>query len=43
LNAHEINNIRQTAIYTADPMMPEHNASEVETATEKLKGYVTRY
>jgi hypothetical protein len=31
--------IRQTQIHTSQQLVPEPNCSEVETATEKLKGF----
>ena len=37
LNVHVVNGIRQTEIHTADPLVPESSASEVELAIEKLK------
>jgi hypothetical protein len=43
LNAHEMHNVRWTAVHTAEPLMPEHNASEVEMTNEKLKRYVYRH
>jgi hypothetical protein len=43
LNAQEMQNVRQTAVHTAVPLMPEHNASEVGMVNEKLKGYVYRH
>lgn len=40
---HETQNVMQTAVHTAVPLKPEHNASDVEMANEKLKGYVSRH
>ena len=37
LNVHVVNDIRQTEIHTAEPLVPEPNAFVVEMATEKLK------
>jgi hypothetical protein len=37
LNARWDNDSRQTAIHTAEPLMPESSACEAEMATEKLK------
>jgi hypothetical protein len=37
LNVHGINDVRQTEIHTAEPLVPEPSDSEVEMATEKLK------
>jgi len=39
LNVHGINDVRQTEIYTAEPLVTEPSASEVELAIEKLKGH----
>jgi hypothetical protein len=39
LNVHGINDVRQTEIHTAEPLMPEPSASEFELATEKLKSH----
>jgi len=36
-NVHRVNNVRQTEIHTAEPLVPEPNACEVEMAIEKLK------
>jgi hypothetical protein len=37
LNIHGVNDVRQTEIHTAEPLVPELNESEVEMAIEKLK------
>jgi len=37
LNVHGVNNVRQTEIHTAVPLVPERSAFEVEMAIEKLK------
>jgi hypothetical protein len=37
LNVHGVNDIRQTEIYTAEPLVPEPRSFEVEIAIEKLK------
>jgi hypothetical protein len=37
LNIHRVNDIRQTEVYTAEPLVPEPSAFEVEMAIEKLK------
>jgi hypothetical protein len=37
LNVHGVNDVRQTEIHTAEPLVPEPSDSEVERATEKLK------
>ena len=37
LNVHGVNDIRQTGIHTAEPLVPEPSVSEFELATENLK------
>jgi len=39
LNVHGVNDITQTEIHTAEPLVPEPSASEVELAIEKLKSH----
>ena len=39
LNVHRVNDVRQTKMHTAEPLVPEPSASEVELAIEKLKSY----
>jgi hypothetical protein len=39
LNAHGDNDVKQTEIHTAEPLVPEPSACEVEMAIEKLKRY----
>ena len=39
LNVHGINDVRQREIYTAEPLVHEPSASEVELAIEKLKSH----
>jgi len=39
LNVHGVTNVRQTEIHTAEPLVPEPSASEVELAIEKLKSH----
>ena len=39
LNVHRVNDVRQTEIHTAAPLVPESSASEVELAIEKLKSH----
>ena len=39
LNVQGDSDVRQTAIYAAEPLVPEPSAFEVETAIEKLKRY----
>ena len=36
-NVHGVNDVRQTEIHTAEPLVPESSAFEVELAIEKLK------
>jgi hypothetical protein len=37
LNVHGVNDVKQTEIHTAEPLVPESSDSEVEMAIEKLK------
>jgi hypothetical protein len=37
LNVHGVNDVRQTEIHTAEPLVPESSASEVQMAIEKLQ------
>jgi hypothetical protein len=39
LNAHGVNDIRQTEIHTAAPLVPEPSAFEAELAIEMLKSH----
>jgi hypothetical protein len=39
LNVHQVNDVRQTEIHKAEPLVPEPSSSEVEIAVEKLKRY----
>ena len=39
LNVHGVNVVRQTVIHTAEPLVPEPNATEVELAIEKLTSH----
>ena len=39
LNIRGVNDVRQTEIHTAEPLVPVPSASEVELAIEKLKGH----
>ena len=41
LNIHGINDVRQTEIHTAKPLVPEPSAFKVEMAIEKLKSHKT--
>jgi hypothetical protein len=34
---HKVNDVKQTEIHTAESLVPEPSACEVELATEKLK------
>jgi hypothetical protein len=37
LDVHEVSDVRQTEILTAEPLLPESSACEVGMALEKLK------
>jgi hypothetical protein len=37
LNIHGVNDVRQTEVHTAEPLVPEPSAFEFEMAIEKLK------
>jgi len=37
MNIHVVNDVRQTEIHTAGPLVPEPSAFEVALAIEKLK------
>jgi len=37
LHVHEVDDVRQTEVHTAEPLAPELSAFEVEMAIEKLK------
>ena len=39
LNVHRVNEVRQTEIHTAEPLVPEPSAFEVELAIGKLKSH----
>ena len=39
LNVHGVYDVRQTETHTAEPLVPEPNAFEVELATKKLKSH----
>jgi hypothetical protein len=39
LNIHGVNDVRQTELHTAEPLVPEPSAIEVELANEKLKSH----
>jgi len=36
---HGVSDVRQTVILTAEPLVPESSASEVEMAIEELRRY----
>jgi hypothetical protein len=37
LNVHGVSDVRQAEIYTAEPLVPEPSALDLELAIEKLK------
>ena len=37
LNAHGVHDVRQTEIHTAEPLVPEPSAFEIDMATEQIK------
>jgi len=37
LNVHGVNDVKQTEMHTAEPLLPDSSAFEVELAVEKLK------
>jgi hypothetical protein len=39
LNVHRVSDVRQAEIHTAEPLVPEPSALEVELAIEKLKSH----
>ena len=39
LNVHGVSEVRQEEIHTAEPLVPEPSAMEVELAIEKLKSH----
>jgi hypothetical protein len=39
LHIHEVNDVRQTEMHTAEPLVPEPNALEDEMAIAKLKSH----
>jgi len=39
LNIHGINDVRQTEIYTAEPLVSEPSTFDIELAIEKLKSH----
>ena len=42
LNVHGVNDVRQTEIHTAEPLVPEPSAYEVHLVIEKLKSKKSR-
>ena len=38
-NVHVVSEVRQTEIYTVEPLLPKLGAFEVEMATDKLKSH----
>jgi hypothetical protein len=40
---HGVNDVRQTEIHTAGPLVPELSAFEFQMDIEKLKRHITRY
>ena len=43
LNVHGVNVVRLTEIHTAEPLVREPSAFDVEMAIKKLKRHITRY
>jgi hypothetical protein len=39
LNVHGVNDVRQTGMHTAEPLVPEPSVFEDEVAFEKLQKY----
>jgi hypothetical protein len=39
LNIHGVNDVRETNIHTAEPLVPEPSAFEIQLDIEKLKGH----
>ena len=39
MNVHGVNDVRQTEIHTAEPLVPEPSAFEVDLAIEKIKSH----
>jgi hypothetical protein len=42
LNVHGAKDVRQAEIHTAEPLVPEPSAFEVELAIEKLKSHISQ-
>ena len=43
LRVHGVSDVRQVAVHTSEPLVPEPSALEAEMAIEKLKRRSTRY
>jgi hypothetical protein len=43
LNVHGVSEVRQAAIHTAEPLVPEPSTLEFELAIKKLESQITRY
>jgi hypothetical protein len=41
LNVYAVNNIKETELHTAEPLVPQPTAFEVELAIEKLKSNIS--
>ena len=39
MNVHGVNDVRQTEVHTAEPLVPEPSASEVQLAIENIKSH----
>ena len=39
MNVHGVNDVKRTAVHTAEPLVAEPSAFDVELAIEKLKGH----
>jgi hypothetical protein len=42
LNVHNVSDVKQTEIHTAEPLVPGSSHLELETVTAKLKKYKSR-
>jgi hypothetical protein len=42
-SVHGVNDLRQTEIHTAQPVVLELSAFEFEMAIEKIKSHITKY
>ena len=42
-NVHGVKEVEQAEIHTAEPLVPDPSASEVELAIDKLKSQIARY